>query len=119
MTPRYYIKKLVSEGISQTEIARKCKLSNGTITKILYSESKLTLDTIKKIAAAYNVPLSYFIEESGTANSTALVKFNPADVIVLSELSADERAAWELIRKLPTDSVKTVTDLMKMILVKA
>jgi transcriptional regulator with XRE-family HTH domain len=63
MDAKEFIKSKVLSGISQTDIARKCGISNGTITKILYSETKLTLDTIKKIAIAYGLPLSYFLED--------------------------------------------------------
>jgi transcriptional regulator with XRE-family HTH domain len=63
MSARDFIKKLVREGISQTEIARKCSISNGTITKILYSESELRLDTLKKIAAAYSIPIATFLSD--------------------------------------------------------
>ena len=63
MNARELIKNKVAEGISQTEIARKCGISNGTITKILYSDTKLTLETIRKIARAYNIRLSDLISD--------------------------------------------------------
>jgi len=58
-----FIKKLVNDGVSQSEIARKIGVANGTITKYLYSETEPQKETIKKIAKAYGKPMSFFMDD--------------------------------------------------------
>lgn len=65
MDAKEFIKNEVDRGISQTEIANKVGVSNATVYKMLYTNTTLTLATIKKIAKAYGKPLSFFIAEEG------------------------------------------------------
>ena len=69
MKAKDYIKELVSTGIAQTEIARKIGVTPGAITNYLYGKTEPTLETIKKIALAYDRPLSYFIEDVDAFNT--------------------------------------------------
>lgn len=67
MDAKEFIKAEVEKGISQTEIANKVGVSNATVYKMLYTNTTLTLATLKKIANAYGKPISFFITEEETA----------------------------------------------------
>lgn len=58
-----FIKQMVADGISQSDIAMRCGLSQGTIHKIVCTNSVMTFGTAQKIAAAYNKPLSFFFPD--------------------------------------------------------
>jgi transcriptional regulator with XRE-family HTH domain len=63
MDIRDLVKKKVQEGEKQVDIARKAGISQGTIYKLLYTETKPTLDIIVKLANAYHLPVSEFVAE--------------------------------------------------------
>lgn len=65
MSAKEFIKNLVDSGVPQTEIARKVGITPGAITNYLYGKTEPGLETIKKIAAAYGLPLSHFLEDNG------------------------------------------------------
>lgn len=58
-----FTKEKVAEAGSQTAVARKTGVSQGTITKICNGDTTPELGTIYKIAAAYGIPLSYFVSD--------------------------------------------------------
>jgi len=62
--PKDFIKKQVESGVTQTEIANRVGVSNATVYKMLYTNTTLTLATIRKIAKAYGKPLSFFLQDS-------------------------------------------------------
>jgi transcriptional regulator with XRE-family HTH domain len=57
-----FIKTKVQEEGSQTAVSRKTGVSQGTIAKILNGDTTPELETLKKIAAGYKVPLALFDE---------------------------------------------------------
>lgn len=61
MDIRDFVKQRVEEGEKQVEIAKKSGVSQGTVYKLLYTDTKPTMDTIIKIANAYHRPLTDFI----------------------------------------------------------
>jgi transcriptional regulator with XRE-family HTH domain len=63
-----FIKDLVKQGVSQSDIARKVGISNGTITKYLYSETEPKKETIKKIATAYGKSPTFFLDDDFSAS---------------------------------------------------
>lgn len=64
MDVKEFIRREIEGGATQTSVARKTGLSIGTINNLLYSEStKVTLETISKIAYAYGKPVTFFIAE--------------------------------------------------------
>jgi len=67
-----FIKKKVIDAGSQTAVARKTGVSQGTIAKIISGDSKPELGTIKKIADAYGLPLSFFTETAENANANII-----------------------------------------------
>ena len=63
MDIRDLVKERVAAGDKQVEIAKKTGVSQGTIYKLLYTDSKPTLDIIVKIARAYDKPLSLYVAD--------------------------------------------------------
>lgn len=57
-----FIKQKVAEAGTQTAVSRLTGVSQGTITKILSGDTTPELETIKKIATAYRVPITNFDE---------------------------------------------------------
>ena len=57
-----FLKNKVAEAGTQTAVARKTGVSQGTITKIINEDTKPELSTIRKIAEAYGIPLTEFEE---------------------------------------------------------
>ena len=67
---KLFLKKKISAGATQMLIAEETGISQGAINKILRTDVKVSMDTLEKIATAYNVPLTYFINtESGPSNT--------------------------------------------------
>ncbi len=88
MDPKELIENDLAKGETQTGIASKIGVSNATIYKILYTQTKLTVETLKKIAKAYGVPLSSFLVAEEEENYTSL------------SLSEKERELVAMFRKL-------------------
>ena len=61
MKLRIFVQKMLTEGMSQSEIARRAHVSQATINKILHTDTKPTVETLKKFSSAFNLPLSEFI----------------------------------------------------------
>lgn len=88
MEPKELIENDLAKGETQTGIASKIGVSNATIYKILYTQTKLTVATLKKIAKAYGVPLSSFLVAEEEENYAPL------------QLSEKERELVAMFRKL-------------------
>lgn len=65
MNPKELIEKDLKKGDTQTGVAMKIGVSNATIYKILYTQTRPTVATLKKIAKAYGVPVSSFLVAEG------------------------------------------------------
>lgn len=76
MDVREFVKKLVSEGVKQVDIAKRSNVSQATIYKLLYTETKPTMDTIMKIAKGYG-----FSYEKFTAAETGPEYLAPREVL--------------------------------------
>ncbi len=77
MDPKELIENDLEKGETQTGVAMKIGVSNATIYKILYTQTKPTVDTLKKIAAAYGLSVSSFLVAEGEepyASSTLSIK---------------------------------------------
>lgn len=57
--------KARSEGMNLTQLEEKVGIGNGTIGK--WTKSDPTLQTIKKIADYFHVPIEYFLQEEEEA----------------------------------------------------
>lgn len=90
MDVREFIKDRVAAGDKQVDIAKKCGISQATIYKVLYTETELTLPTIKKIAAGYKKPLSDFIGEIAP----------PDWVVTAQKINDKERRLLEMFRNI-------------------
>lgn len=63
MTIKDYLKKLISEGWKQKDIAAKCGYKPAMINDLLKRIDKPNIQTIEKIAAAFNIRITFFLEE--------------------------------------------------------
>jgi len=91
MDVREFIKKKVAEGAKQVEIAKRAGISQGTVYKLLYTDTNPTMDTIVKIANGYGLPSSQFIAaEDGPQ----------WDALPVQSLTAKEKQLLKLFRSL-------------------
>ncbi len=65
MNPKELIENDLKKGETQTGVAMKIGVSNATIYKILYTQTRPTVATLKKIAKAYGVPITTFLVAEG------------------------------------------------------
>ena len=56
--------ELKKEDITQVGLAQKIGISQATIHKILYTETKHTTDILHKVANYFKVPLSSFLDDT-------------------------------------------------------
>lgn len=63
MTIKDYLKKLISEGWKQKDIAAKCGYKPAMINDLLKRIDKPNIQTIERIANAFNIPINFFLEE--------------------------------------------------------
>lgn len=57
------IKGELDSGVKQIELAGKIGVSQSTIQKILYTQTKPTIETVKKVARYFNKSTSYFLDD--------------------------------------------------------
>lgn len=92
MNIRDFVQAKLKEGESQSSIARKAKVSQATINKILHTETEQTLETLQKFATAYNLSVTDFIiTEEQTPYRRA------------SQLTTEETEMLQVFRLLPPD----------------
>lgn len=61
-----FFQQLIDSGESQTSIARKCGISQSTVNNLLQGGDETPrTSTVRRIADAYNKPISYFLDEWG------------------------------------------------------
>lgn len=68
MTKAEFLKKLgsaiakqrIKANLSQTEVANRCEIERGNLTRIEKGKSNVTAGTLLKISQAMNVPVSSF-----------------------------------------------------------
>ena len=87
--------------LSQEELAERCSLHPTYIGQVERGEKNATLESISKIAAGLNVPLSALFEN---LEGTATVERSCAG------------EAYDLIQALPIDSQEKVLDILRAIL---
>ena len=65
MNIKQFLNKKLLDGETQTSIARLCGISQSTVNNLLQGQENPRMSTLRRIATAYNVPLSQFIEGIG------------------------------------------------------
>lgn len=75
---------------SQSELARDIHISQPTIHKILYTETKQSIPTVKLVAKYFGLPISYFLESTEEQASQE----------ELATITADEQEILRLFRDL-------------------
>lgn len=88
MDPKELIENDLKKGETQTGVAMKIGVSNATIYKILYTQTKPTVATLRKIAKAYGIPVSSFLVAEGEEHYSS------------SELNDKEQSLVSMFRKL-------------------
>lgn len=58
------IKAELNKGITQRDLAMRIGFSHSTIQKILFTDTKCTYETRKKVADYFRVPVSHFYDAS-------------------------------------------------------
>lgn len=87
--------------LSQEELAEKCSLHPTYIGQVERGEKNATIESISKIAAGLNVPLSTLFE-------------NLEGITTVEKSCAGE--AYDLIQALPISSQEKVLEILKLIL---
>jgi transcriptional regulator with XRE-family HTH domain len=87
MNTRYFITKQVGILGSQTAVARKTGVSQGTINKIVHGDTQSDIGTIIKIARAYNIPLSEFLSDAPELGKNPSIGADEMRAIVQQELA--------------------------------
>lgn len=69
---RELVEAELAKGVSQLELARRMNVSQATIHKILYTETKNTVDILFKIAKYFHVPVASLLDpaQSGQVPET-------------------------------------------------
>lgn len=80
MDIREFVKKRVAEGEKQVSIAKKTGVSQGTIYKLLYTDTKPTMDIIMKIAHGYDIPFDNFIVSEKQTTYSAQSNLNDKEL---------------------------------------
>jgi transcriptional regulator with XRE-family HTH domain len=83
MDARDFIKQKVKECGSQSLVARKIGVSQPTINRFCVNASEPDVQTIRKIATAYGLPLSYFINDKQTTNLINIAATTPSPSVAI------------------------------------
>ena len=67
---------------NQSKFARKVGLSVSSVNKIIHSDTSPRLDTMHKVAKAFNLPISFFAD-SADYTATAAIHFRPEDATTM------------------------------------
>lgn len=59
----------LNKGITQRDLAKRVGFSHGTIQKILFTSTKFTYETRKKVADYFRIPVSRFYDTTETVPS--------------------------------------------------
>ena len=102
MYMRLFIIKKVEEAGSQTVVARKTGVSQGTSAKICNGDTTPELGTIHKIAKAYNLPLGYFLEDQSKSERGVKIEELPPDVAAIVSMLKDDPDLARKVRRFTT-----------------
>lgn len=92
MDVRDFVKGLVTAGEKQVAIAKKAGVSQGTIYKLLYTETKPTMDIIMKIAKGYSKQYTDFVVAEDSPAYSASIQLTDSEQRLLTAFrSLDQR----------------------------
>ncbi len=112
MDPKELIENDLARGETQTGIAAKIGVSNATIYKILYTQTKLTVATLKKIAKAYGVPLSSFLVAEEEEHYASLSLSEKEQELVAMFRKLDERRQTRFLENME-DMILAMAELRR------
>ncbi|HDZ62533.1 MAG TPA: XRE family transcriptional regulator [Nitrospirae bacterium] len=113
---RKLIKDDIDSGTKQITLARGIGLSQSSIQKILYTDTKPTVETVKKIAAYYNVLVADLItdniEDVGrVSEKESLYLDDITDKVVLLMKGMPEEKRRDILKY--AEKEKLLEDLLK------
>ncbi|HET6419239.1 MAG TPA: helix-turn-helix transcriptional regulator [Geobacteraceae bacterium] len=91
MNPKELIENDLKKGETQTGVAMKIGVSNATIYKILYTQTRPTVATLEKIAKAYGVPVTSFLVAEGKEQYLPSALTDKEQKLILMFRKLDER----------------------------
>lgn len=113
-----FLRQKIADGETQSSISRKCKISQSTVNNFLQGQESPRTSTLRKIADAYNLPLSYFIHDTTythfTTTATATEPLTGCGVQAIHQKLSPKMA--EICAKIENDPImiKMVTDLLEL-----
>ncbi len=100
MNPKELIEKDLEKGSTQTGVAVKIGVSNATIYKILYTQTRPTVATLTKIARAYGVPVSSFLVAEGEEHYSSSPLTDKEQNLISMFRKLDERRQDRILENL-------------------
>jgi len=91
VNPKELIENDLKKGETQTGVAMKIGVSNATIYKILYTQTRPTVATLEKIAKAYGVPVTSFLVAEGKEQYLPSALTDKEQKLILMFRKLDER----------------------------
>ncbi|MFA5261328.1 MAG: helix-turn-helix transcriptional regulator [Candidatus Omnitrophota bacterium] len=92
----------LNNGVTQRDLANKIHVSQGTIQKILFTETKFTHETRKKVADYFRVPVSDFYDDGQPPGQT--------EPVTAPENKTDDRT-YALLMRLVEEQSKRIDTL--------
>lgn len=96
----WLLKELAKRDMSQSDLARACKITTAQMSRIVSGERNAGIETLTNIAHSFKLPVDFIFEKAG------LLPPN-------SELSPIMRALINLAKGLPDSDLEMVITLLK------
>lgn len=96
----WLVKELDARNMSQSDLARACKITTAQMSRIVSGERNAGVETLTNIAHALKFPVDFVFEKAGLLPPT-------------SELSPTKRTVINLIKGFPDSDLEMVIALLK------
>lgn len=103
-TAKVLIKGAIDKGKRQIHLANEIGISSSSIQKILYTNTKPTVETLRKIAVYFKVPIADLL---GNASSAAVV-------LPMFTVSAEAKSLAEYADKCGPEAIDQAMQILKM-----
>lgn len=110
-TMRELIQNELKKGLTQRELAQKIGFSHGTIQKILFTDTRFTFETRKKVADYFRVPVAQFYEDIEVAEAIAVKTSMPHQESKIDDLQRSVMRLYESLVDLQKQLLKIDHDL--------
>lgn len=105
-TMRELIQNELKKGLTQRELAQKIGFSHGTVQKILFTDTRFTFETRKKVADYFRVPVAQFYDDIGPSESFTVRTSTPPPESKIDELQRSIVRLYESLVDLQNQLVK-------------